>query len=352
MAAKTRFFLMALLLGLGVSLGTGLIANYVGFPGISVLNDDSSAALRYVPREVSFVAYANLREVLTSNVRRIVHERASVSEDGRREFQAETGINLETDVDVIVGCVAPAVANAPDPSSGSGMVLARGRFDEVKIESVLRKNGRRVEIYRNHRLMLGQDRSSGPVPDAPAEQDAGTRNHPSADREIALVFLEPGLAAAGSPALVRTAIDLKAGVGESVSANDQLIREIRTLDSGNVWAVGRLDALGAQAPLAQPVAAEFPVITWVAASGHVDDSGIRGVLRADARDEEAANSLRDTLRGLMLLGRMQANSHSELQPLLQSLELGGSGRTVSLSFDLPAQALDAFASSAGDRRDR
>jgi hypothetical protein len=348
MAAKTRFFVIASLLGLGISLGTGLVAYYVGLPGISVLNDGGSAALRYVPREVSLVAYANLREVMTSKVRRIVHERASISEEGRREFHTETGIDFETDVDVVVGCVAPAVANSPAAAGGSRMVLARGRFDEVKIESVLRKNGGRVETYRNQRLMLGQDRTSGPGRDAHVEHEAGT---PSGDGETALVFLEPGLVAAGSPALVRTAIDLKAGVGESVTANDQLIRDISTLD-GNVWLVGRLDALGAQAPLPQPVAAGLPVVTWVAASGHIDDSGIRGVLRADTPDEEAANSLRDTLRGLVLLGRMQANSHAELQPLLQSLELGGSGRTVSLSFEMPAQALDAFASSAGDRQDR
>jgi hypothetical protein len=350
MAPKTRFFVIASLLVLVVGLGTGLVAYYVGFPGVPGLGAGGPAEIRYVPRDVSLVAYANVRDVMLSDAGRILRQRA-FSAQGRREFQDETGINVETDVDSVVGCVAPPVAGSSALSSGGGMVLARGRFNEVKVESVLREHGVRVEAYRNHRLLLGQDPASARAPGGPREHEAGTPVGSWRDREFALVFLEPGLAAVGSPEIVRKAIDLKAGVGESVTANDQLIREISTLDRGNVWAVGRMDALGARAPLPQPVAAELPAITWVAATGHID-GGIRGVVRADARDEKAANDLRDALRGLLVLGRMQASSHPELQPLLQSLELGASGRTVSLSFDLPAQALDAFASQAGDNRGR
>ena len=37
-------------------------------------------------------------------------------------------------------------------SRGAGMVLARGRFDEVKIEALMREHGAHVENYSGKRL--------------------------------------------------------------------------------------------------------------------------------------------------------------------------------------------------------
>jgi len=83
-------------------------------------------------------------------------------------------------------------------------------------------------------------------------------------------------------------------------------------------------------------------------STHID-GGIRGVIRADARDEEAANNLRDVVRGFMALAKMQAGSRPEMQAMMQSLELGGTGKTVALSFDVPSQVFDAIGAIAGQK---
>ena len=56
-------------------------------------------------------------------------------------------------------------------------------------------------------------------------------------------------------------------------------------------------------------------------SGHIN-GGIRGVIRAEARDDEAANNLRDVIRGFMALGKLQAGSNPQVQLMLESLELG------------------------------
>ena len=48
----------------------------------------------------------------------------------------------------------------------------------------------------------------------------------------------------------------------------------------------------------------------------------------------------------MALAKMQAGSRPELQPLLQSLQLGGAGKMVMLSFDLSPQILDLLTRSA------
>jgi hypothetical protein len=50
------------------------------------------------------------------------------------------------------------------------------------------------------------------------------------------------------------------------------------------------------------------------------------------------------MRGFMALAKMQAGSQPDLQPLVQSLELGGSGKTVALSFSVPAKVFELLPS--------
>ena len=69
------------------------------------------------------------------------------------EFQNQTGINIETDIDRVVACLDARIddgANRP----GAGMVLARGRFDAVKIEALMREHGAQVEDYKGKRLIV------------------------------------------------------------------------------------------------------------------------------------------------------------------------------------------------------
>jgi len=52
------------------------------------------------------------------------------------------------------------------------------------------------------------------------------------------------------------------------------------------------------------------------------------------------------VRGFMALAKMQTGSKPELQALLQSLQLGGAGKTVMLSFDLSPEILDLLTRAA------
>jgi hypothetical protein len=159
--------------------------------------------------------------------------------------------------------------------------------------------------------------------------------------------MEPGLAAIGSSRLIKAAIDLhKAGNNpqtglESVTGNDELMNLVRSLDSANAWAVGRFDAVRSQARLPANVLTQIPAITWFAVSAQVD-GGIRGTLRVDARDDESANNLRDVVRGFLALAKLGAGGRPEMQAMMQSLELAGTGKTVSLSFAAPAEVFDVI----------
>jgi hypothetical protein len=119
---------------------------------------------------------------------------------------------------------------------------------------------------------------------------------------------------------------------------------VQSLERGNAWAVGRLDVLMADGRIPAQLTSRLPPITWFSVSGRVD-SEIRGVVRADARDEEAANDLRDVIRGFLALGKLQAGSRPELQTMIQSLELGGSGKSVALSFAIPGELFDVIHST-------
>lgn len=332
MMNRTRYFVIASLLVMSVGLGTGLVAYYVGFPAGAFANRGGPDELQFIPRDAAVIAYANVQEIMTSELRQKLRGAIPLHENGQREFENQTGINIETDVDRIVACMNPNGDGGP--KSGAGLVLARGRFDVVKIEALMRDRGGQVEEYKGKRLVV-----------------ANIAEHPTG---FAVAFIEPGLVGVGTADLVRQSVDLHQGGDNpqtgaaSVTGNEELMSLVRSLDTGNAWAVGRFDSLMSRARLPQDVANRIPAITWFAVSGHIN-GGLRGVIRAETRDDEAANNLRDVLRGFMALGKLQGGSKPEVQLMLNSLELGGTGKTVALSFSVPAEVFDAITSAIPKR---
>jgi len=336
MTARTRYFVIVSLLVLAIGLGTGLVAYYTGFATNAFARRGGPEELQLLPNTAAVVAYADVHQVMTSDLRHRVRQAVprSMEQDGQRQFQEATGINIETDIDRVVAAFEASGRGMPN----SAVVIARGRFDETRIEALMRDHGAQVELYKGKRLILS-DKVSDHGADAP---DTAPDKPNVKRRSLSLAFVEPGLAAFGGSDLVRRAIDLHNGGGDSIVTNEELMNQVRTLESGNAWAVGRFDALRSNAKLPEAVTNQLPPITWFAVSGHVN-GGLRGMVRAETRDDESANNLRDVVRGFLALAKMQAGSRPEFQALAQSLELGGTGQTVALSFDIPLQIFDAFA---------
>src|SRR4029434_10781359 len=138
MTTKTRYFVIASLLVLGVGLGTGLVAYYVGFPAGAAQRAGGPEELQYIPHDATVIAFANVQDVMNSELRQKLLQ-ALPMHDGQKEFENQTGINIETDIDRIVASLNPDPSNNNVP--GQGLVLARGRFDEVKIEALMREHG-------------------------------------------------------------------------------------------------------------------------------------------------------------------------------------------------------------------
>jgi hypothetical protein len=339
MTAKTRYFVVVSLLVVGVGLGTGLVAYYVGFPTSAFLAGGGPEELRYLPSTATVVAYADVKDVMASELRQRFRESIlpDAQENGQHEFQELTGINIETDLDHVVAALdssGPSGGNGP----GLGLVLARGRFAEVKIEALMREHGAEVEVYKGKRLITAMTPHFPSVAPPPDSAPAVPQIPP---QSFSLTFVEPGLVALGTTSLVRHAIDLHNGGGQSALTNEGLMERVKALEGGNVWAVGRFDVLRARANLPEAVSDRLPPITWFSVSGRVN-GGLAAVLSAEARDEEAAKNLRDVVRGFLALAKLQLSTKPEYQRFVDSLEIKGTGTTVALSLEVPAQVFDAL----------
>jgi hypothetical protein len=311
MTKRTRYFMAGSAAVLTAGLCTGLVAYFAGgFQSVSaapVANE-----LRYVPANSAVVAYADVRSIMDSDLRARLKAAMPMHEKGQEEFQAQTGIDIERDIDYIV-----ASAAGPNPEAG-GLIVARGRFNDTQLEGLALQHGGQVEDYKGKRVVNSPTREGHP--------------------QVTLAFLEPGLVAIGTKATVQSAIDAQLS-SHSITANEEMMQLVGDISSNsNAWAVGRFDTIAQQAKLPAELASKMPPIKWFAASGHVN-GGISGTLRAEALDEESAELLRRSVSGMLALGEMVGKSDPKAAAMINSLQLSGSGKTVALSFQVPAEVL-------------
>src|SRR3989442_14549145 len=176
MTRKTRLFFVVAGGVLVVGLGTGLVASYMGLPTFAVVGSDGPAELKLVPADATVVAFANVRDVMNSELRQKVRQ-LHPNNQQPGNFEAETGINIENDIDAVVASIGMA-----DNHAENALVIARGRFDQVRIEGLMREHGGQATQYKGKRLLTHQ---GGPVTQP---------NH----EDMALAFVGPGLVGFGS----------------------------------------------------------------------------------------------------------------------------------------------------------
>ena len=127
MSNKTRYFVAVTGAILVIGLGTGLVASYMGLPVSVFTSAAGPEELEYVPADAAVVAYANVREVMNSELRKRFTE-MEPSQEHKNEFEEKTGLNFEQDIDTVVAAMMPKAAATGHPD-GSFLILARGRFE-------------------------------------------------------------------------------------------------------------------------------------------------------------------------------------------------------------------------------
>jgi hypothetical protein len=327
---KTRYFVAVMGTILAVGLGTGLVASYMGLP-VSVF---SSAAgpeeLQYVPADAAVVAYANVRDVMNSQLRQRFKS-LEPSQDEKNEFEEKTGLNLETDVDRIVAAVMPKDGMANNPA-GSFLILARARYQASTLEKLALDHGAEVSDYNGKRLITHRDDDT---------------NDPTPDH-MAFGFLEPDLVGFGSVETVKAAIDARSS-NKNIVSNNEMMKLVNEIDNANAWAVGKFDAIASKAGIPAEIASAMPAISWFSAAGHIN-GGVSGTFKAEAKDEATAKNLRDVMAGFLAMAKMQAASKPGMQQLADSLVISGDGNTVALSFAVPSELIDLLESMAKGRQ--
>ena len=322
MKKRTRLFVTVTVGVLVLGLGTGLLASYAGIQNFTVIGGNGPDELAYVPSDARMVAFADVRTVAGSELRQKMRQ-FEPSTDEKNQFEAHTGLDIERDVHSVLVAAWPQAGGS---LQGPPLVLARGTFDTDDIEYRIRQRGGSVEDYKGERLLIIQSEGGG----------------------MAVSFVEDGLVAAGSATAVRRAIDVKQSGSGTVTGNAELMQLIKDADDGAAWAVARLDALSA-GQLPTEIANQLPPINWFSATARVD-SGIDAIIRAQTKDDKSANDLREVIRGFMALARLQAGDKAQFADVVNSLELGGQGTTVTLRLAVPANVIDAVAAIAAQRR--
>ena len=317
MSNKTRYFVVTAAAILAIGLTTGLVASYMGLP-VAFSQAAGPDELQYVPADAAVVAYANVREVMDSNFRERFRQFEPDTKE-RDEFQAKTGVNIEQHINTVVAAMIPGGGDAQfEPQSGV-LILARGTFEPSRLEALALEHGGRVEDYNGKKLV--------------------THVAENGDAAMAIAFLEADLIALGGYAAIRKAID--AGSGNNIVSNTEMMRQIQDLDASNTWAVGRFDAMAQAGRLPSEIQAHLPAIQWFSAATHVN-GGVSGVFKAETKDEESAQNLREVVRGFLALAKMQAGARPELKTMADSLQLSGDGKNVAISFTLPSELFDAL----------
>lgn len=335
MTKRTRYFMFGAMGLLILGLTVGLAAYYGGIRGIARQAGPGELAL--VPSDASVVAYANVRDLMASQFRQEMKNLgATEQQQGQNELRNAVGIDVEKDIDYVVACLVGAHGTAT--SDRNGCVLAHGTFDRPRIEAFVRSKGGVDEHYKGRTLLV---------------RVADADRHPSRDAQpLAMTFVEPGVVALGTVAALHEVIDVATGAAPAVASNREMMKMIAGAETGNnAWVVGRFDALSSEAHIPAEVQRQLPQLTWFSASGHVN-GGVSGAFSVQARDQEAATNLQQVVAGFIALAKMQAGSRPELNALLQSVTLSGnaSDNTVSVSFTIPAAAIEALKAAAGKER--
>jgi hypothetical protein len=318
MSNRTRGFVLGASAILVLGIGTAGVASYVGFDKLALLGRQSADELSYLPHDVELVAFANVRQLMGSDLRQRLqaHTGAASAPD---DLAAHTGVNIETDVDSVYVAVLPDDSSAVEASAPAAMplILARGRFDRARIEALVLERGGVATQHHGTWLLTS---------DAP---DGG------------IAFLESDLVAVGPSKSVRRLLDTRAAGSASVRDNDEVMRLIQRVNQGSAWTVARFDSIRTNTALPSAITSHLPAITWFAASSQID-SQIAATIYAEARDAEAANDLGEVVRGFVALARMQAGQQPAFAQLIDSIQLTTEGTSITVGFSVPAQVIESL----------
>jgi hypothetical protein len=327
MTHRTRYFLVGSGLIVVVGLCTGLVAYYTGNLPLGAAR--GPAELAYVPSDTAAIAYADVRHIMDSEFRQRVRSLLPAGE-GKQQLLAQTGIDVEQDVDSVV-----AALGGPDGRQQTPVVFIRGRFQSDRIEALAREHGATSEDYRGKRLLVE------PAASVEAGTLVGGGRQPG---QGGLALLEPGLLGFGSVERLKAAIDASAA-NQSAASSGEIMKLVGGVSASDAWVVGRFETLASDGRMATPMREQLSALQWFSLSADVDQAIICRV-HAVAKDDQSGEQIRAVVNGMLGAARMLTNQDPRVSAALNSVQASGAGSDIDLSFSVPADIIDLVATAA------
>ncbi len=185
--------------------------------------------MRYVPADVAVVAFADVRAVMNSDLRRALMPSIDPeSRKGRQMMNDFAGVDVEKQVNRIVAYVEPYTVPDPQaqakPEMPRAVVLVHGTFEPARIEAFIREHAGTMDEYKGRKIFV---RSEG-------------------DHEMAVGLVGSDLIAMGQADLVRRVIDMsqdRSGTPKTITANPEMMNLIRDNAGSTAWVVGQFDEI-------------------------------------------------------------------------------------------------------------
>jgi hypothetical protein len=328
MTKKTRYFVVTAGAVLVVGLGGGLIA-YLAYNRAGGVPAGLPSEMRYVPADAEVIAFANVRVVMDSELRRSLMTNIDPeSRKGKQMMNDFAGVDLEKQVDHVVMFVEPVIEKQGSAQPGDiprASVLVNGSFDQARIEQAIRERGGSIHEHNGRKLFI----------------------HDMGNEQVAVGFVEQDLIAIGDADLVRRAIDISRGTArefQNVTTNDEVMNLLRDNAGSTAWVTGQFEEISRRMKLPTSISGQVPAVRLVSAKADVN-GGVKATIRAEASDKAAADQLRDVVRGFLSLARLHAGAKEELSTVFKTVELSGTDNTVRLSFALSPETLRVIAPS-------
>src|SRR5918993_1550668 len=243
MTKKTRYFVITAGAVLVVGLGGGLIA-YLAYNRIAGVPAGLPQEIRYVPADAEIVAFANVRAIMDSEVRRALMPNIDPeSSKGRQMMNDFAGVDLEKQVNHVVIYVEPFIRQSQENTQPTDIPRAslpvNGSFDQTRIEQFIRERGGTIEEHNGRKLFA----------------------HQAGREQVAVGFVEQDVIAIGQADLVRRAIDISRGSARdfrNVTTNGELTNLIRDTSGSTAWVAGQFEEMSRQMKLPSSIAAQVP----------------------------------------------------------------------------------------------
>lgn len=297
--------------------------------------DPARAAVGPLPAD-ALVFPADARYVMGFDVKRFASSefysrfgaQRGMRPEALAELEEKTGLNPERDIDQIV------IAGVGDVRGGvPGLALVTGRFDSYKLGRALETEGK-VRGYTHEGVTLYAIREDGAS-------------------AAALAFLDSDSLLFGQKSRVEAAVVSRSRGEAPLRQNARLLALVeRAAPGATFWMAGDQSLLaGMPASIPAPGAGgegatvQLPALQSLLVSGDLDPQVSLDVT-GEAKDELAAKSLADVVRGFVALMSLQAQQKPELAQLAAAFSVATEQNRVLVTARVPYAVLDALSARA------